>query len=85
MNRDQLADWLHCLHGGMYDWVIDEIKSELAKPEQANEFYPDWNMLQPFHDRIKELEAELAKPEQDVYTNQQNLNTSEKHIQKPDK
>ena len=34
MNRDQLADWLHCLEGGMYDWVIDEIKKELAKPEQ---------------------------------------------------
>ena len=31
MSRDQLADWLHCLHGGMYDWVIDEIKKELAK------------------------------------------------------
>jgi len=34
MSRDQLADWLHCLEGGMYDWVIDEIKKELAKPEQ---------------------------------------------------
>jgi hypothetical protein len=34
MNRDQLADWLHCLEGGMYDWVSDEIKKELAKPEQ---------------------------------------------------
>ena len=32
MNRDQLADWLHCLEGGMYDWVADEIKKELAKP-----------------------------------------------------
>ena len=36
MNRDQLADWLHCLEGGMYDWVIDEIKKELAKPEQVS-------------------------------------------------
>ena len=34
MNRDQLSDWLHCLNGGMYDWVADEIKKELAKPEQ---------------------------------------------------
>ena len=34
MNRDQLADWLHCLEGGMYDWVVDEIKKELAKLEQ---------------------------------------------------
>ena len=33
MNRDQLADWLHCLSGGMYDWVVDEIKKELAKPD----------------------------------------------------
>ena len=32
MNRDQLNDWLHCLNGGMYDWVADEIKKELAKP-----------------------------------------------------
>jgi hypothetical protein len=63
MNRDQLADWLHCLHGGMYDWVIDEIKKELAKPEQ--EFYPDWDMLKPFYERIKELEEQLAKPEQE--------------------
>lgn len=33
MNRDQLSDWLHCLEGGMYDWVQDEIRKELAKPE----------------------------------------------------
>jgi hypothetical protein len=32
MNRDQLSDWLHSLEGGMYDWVADEIKKELAKP-----------------------------------------------------
>jgi len=62
MNRNQLTDWLHCLEGGMYDWVIDEIRKELAKP--ANEFYPDWDMMKPFHDRIAELEQQLAKPEQ---------------------
>jgi uncharacterized UPF0160 family protein len=60
MSRDQLADWLHCLHGGMYDWVQEEIQKELAKP---NQFFPDWDTLQPFHERIAELEKELAKPE----------------------
>jgi len=40
MNRDQLTDWLHCLSGGMYDWVADEIKKELAKPEQEPQFAP---------------------------------------------
>jgi hypothetical protein len=59
MNRDQLADWLHCLEGGMYDWVQEEIQKELNKP---NQFYPDWDMLKPFHDRIAELEIKLAKP-----------------------
>ena len=34
----------------------------LAKPGQ--EFYPDWDMIKPFHERIAELEAQLAKPEQ---------------------
>ena len=36
MNRNQLSDWLHCLEGGMYDWVADEIKKELAKPEPCS-------------------------------------------------
>jgi len=38
-----------------------ELKAELAKQE----FYPDWDMLKPYHERIKELEAQLAKPEQE--------------------
>jgi hypothetical protein len=38
-----------------------ELKAELAKPEQ--DFYPDWDMIKPFHERIAELEAQLAKPE----------------------
>jgi len=63
MNRNQLTDWLHCLSGGMYDWVADEIKKELAKQE----FYPDWDMIKPFHERIKELEEQLAKPERKWY------------------
>lgn len=62
MNRDQLADWLHCLSGGMYDWVQEEIQKELNKP---NQFYPDWDTLQPYHERIAELEAQLAQPEQE--------------------
>jgi uncharacterized protein YukE len=96
MNRDQLADWLHCLENGMYDWVQDEIRKELAKPEPhivklsipntqcghcggsgcvlcdarflpkpASEFYPDWDTLKPYHERIAELEAQLAQPEQE--------------------
>lgn len=44
MNRDQLADWLHCLDGGMYDWVVDEIRKELAKPEQEP---VAWAVLRP--------------------------------------
>jgi hypothetical protein len=42
--------------------AIELINAELAKPEQ--EFYPDWDMLKPYHERIAELEAQLAKPEQ---------------------
>ena len=38
-----------------------ELKAELAKQE----FYPDWNMLEPFHQRIAELEAQLVKSEQE--------------------
>ena len=38
-------------------WLAEK---ELAKPEQ--EFYPDWNMIQPYHERIKELETALAQP-----------------------
>jgi hypothetical protein len=37
----------------------------LRPPEVANEFYPDWDMLQPYHERIAELEAQLAQPEQE--------------------
>ena len=47
MNREQLADWLHCLEGGMYDGVIDEIKKELAKPEQ--ELLIDGNTSDGYH------------------------------------
>lgn len=36
------------------------IEKTLAQPEQ--EFYPDWNMIQPYHERIKELETALAQP-----------------------
>jgi hypothetical protein len=42
--------------------VIDAIDAGLAKP---NQFFPDWDMLKPFHERIKELEAQLAQPEQE--------------------
>ena len=38
--------------------TIQAIEVELAKPEQ--EFYPDWDMLKPFYERIAELEAKLA-------------------------
>jgi hypothetical protein len=34
---------------------------QLAKPEQ--QFYPDWDMIKPFHERIAELEEQLAKRE----------------------
>jgi hypothetical protein len=37
-----------------------ELKIKLNKQE----FYPDWDMLQPYHERIKELEQQLAKREQ---------------------
>ena len=39
--------------------TIEGLEAALAQPEQ--EFYPDWDMIQPFHERIKELEIELAK------------------------
>jgi hypothetical protein len=40
--------------------TIAALEAELAKQQ----FYPDWDMLQPYHERIAELEAQLAKPEQ---------------------
>jgi hypothetical protein len=44
--------------------IVEEIEAELAKPEQ--EFYPDWDMLKPYHERIAELETQLAKPESHI-------------------
>ena len=41
----------------------ETLRQALAQPEQ--EFYPDWDMIQPYHERIKELEAQLAQPEQE--------------------
>jgi hypothetical protein len=43
--------------------AIAALEQELAKPEQ--QFYPDWDMIKPFHERIAELEEQLAKPEQE--------------------
>ena len=37
---------------------IRALREELAKPQ--NEFHPDWDTLQPYHDRIAELEAQIA-------------------------
>ena len=45
------------------DGRILKVIDTSSKPEQ--EFYPDWDMIKPFHDRIKELEEQLAKPEQE--------------------
>lgn len=44
-------------------FIARRIVDALAKPEQ--EFYPDWDMIKPFHERIKELEEQLVKPEQE--------------------
>jgi hypothetical protein len=38
-----------------------ELQLELTKQE----FYPDWDMIKPYHDRIAELEAQLAEQEQE--------------------
>jgi hypothetical protein len=55
--------------------VIAALEQKLAKPEPANAFYPDWDMVKPFHERIAELEAELAKREH-------RFDTPESHIVK---
>jgi hypothetical protein len=36
-----------------------------AQQLDKQDFYPDWDMLKPYHERIAELEAQLAKPEQE--------------------
>jgi len=43
------------------------IDSILAAPQELakQEFYPDWDMIKPFYERIAELEAQLAQPEQE--------------------
>ena len=53
--------------------AIEALQKALAQPDKPlrlspvseyghiHEFYPDWDMIQPFHERIKELEIELAK------------------------
>jgi len=43
----------------------DALKVIEAQSKQSNEFYPDWDMIKPLHERIKELEAQLAKTEQE--------------------
>ena len=68
MNQiDLIIDALSVLQNSVWSTLNEqalaaarELQAELAKQE----FYPDWDMLQPFHERIAELEAELAKPEQ---------------------
>jgi hypothetical protein len=54
-----------------YKNVADALEQELAKQE----FYPDWDTLQPFYERIAELEKELAKPAQEHM-----FDTPEAHI-----
>ena len=49
---------------GHYLNIISRIEAELSRP-QLNEFYPDWDMIKPYHERIKELEQQLTKPEQE--------------------
>ena len=49
---------------GYYLNIIRRIEAELSRPQPEQEFYPDWDTLKPFYERIKELEAQLAKPEQ---------------------
>jgi hypothetical protein len=50
---------------GHYLNIISRIEDELNRPHPKQEFYPDWDMLKPYHERIKELEEQLAKPEQE--------------------
>jgi len=50
---------------GYYLNIIRRIEDELNRPQPKQQFYPDWDMLKPYHERIAELEAELAKPEQE--------------------
>lgn len=57
LNNPELMD-----HERVRDLIID-CRDALAQPEQ--EFYPDWNMIKPFHERIAELEAQLAQPKQE--------------------
>jgi hypothetical protein len=52
------AGWCDKVNEALY--AARELKSELAKP---NDFYPDWDMLKPYHERIAELEAQLTKPD----------------------
>jgi hypothetical protein len=48
---------------GYYLNIIRRIEDELNRPQPKQQFYPDWDMLKPYHERIAELEAELAKPD----------------------
>jgi hypothetical protein len=52
--------WWECNTGVGQPLYTTPPRKELAKPEQ--EFYPDWDMIKPFHERIAELEEQLAKP-----------------------
>jgi hypothetical protein len=36
----------------------DALKVIEAQSKQPNQFYPDWDMLRPYHERIAELEAQ---------------------------
>jgi hypothetical protein len=47
--------------------ALEEELAELKEEQIEQKFYPDWDMLKPFHERIAELEAELAKHEQEPF------------------
>jgi hypothetical protein len=45
--------------------ALEEEIAELKEEQPEQQFYPDWDMLKPYHERIAELEAQLAKTEQE--------------------
>ena len=60
INRELLLQALNALKDPLSkaNSAIAALEQELAKPQ--NEFHPDWDTLQPYHERIAELEAQLA-------------------------
>jgi hypothetical protein len=56
-DREAMQKALEKCEWGFMEDAANILRQALAQPEQK--FYPDWDTLKPYHERIKELEAQF--------------------------